>query len=116
MLPMISGPPSWPRNTPVENVHATCSLPTLAAAGPAANAATAPTQVAKSTLRIVDPPRLRVLGFREDGPFFTFLVPIPIPFGNGKLAQERTGACSKANRHKLFSDHAARAGHACPQW
>jgi hypothetical protein len=57
-------------------------------------------------LRIVDPPRLRVLGFREDGPFFTFLVPIRIPFGNGKLAQERTGACSKANRDKHFSDHA----------
>src|SRR5215475_4976609 len=29
--PMISGPPSWPRSTPVENVHATCSLPTLPA-------------------------------------------------------------------------------------
>ena len=31
MLPMTSGPPSWPRSTPVENVQATCSLPTLAA-------------------------------------------------------------------------------------
>src|SRR6266436_7119575 len=29
--PMTSGPPSWPRSTPVENVHATCNLPTLAA-------------------------------------------------------------------------------------
>ena len=28
-LPMTSGSPSWPRSTPVENVHATCSLPTL---------------------------------------------------------------------------------------
>ena len=26
MLPMMSGPPSWPRNTPVENVHATTQL------------------------------------------------------------------------------------------
>src|ERR1700739_975684 len=28
-LPITSGPPSWPRRTPVENVHATCSLPTF---------------------------------------------------------------------------------------
>src|SRR5215469_9296161 len=27
--PMTSGAPSWPRSTPVENVHATCNLPTL---------------------------------------------------------------------------------------
>ena len=28
---MTSGAPSWPRSTPVENVQATCSLPTLSA-------------------------------------------------------------------------------------
>src|SRR6516162_10780652 len=27
--PMINGPPSWPRSTPVENVQAACNLPTL---------------------------------------------------------------------------------------
>src|SRR6185437_10584283 len=27
--PITSGPPSWPRSTPVENVHATCSFLTL---------------------------------------------------------------------------------------
>ena len=27
--PITSGPPSWPRSTPVENVHATCRSPTL---------------------------------------------------------------------------------------
>ena len=27
--PMTSGEPSWPRSTPVDIVHATCSLPTL---------------------------------------------------------------------------------------
>jgi hypothetical protein len=31
MLPMISGPPSWPRSTPVEKVQATWSLPTFCA-------------------------------------------------------------------------------------
>jgi hypothetical protein len=29
MLPTISGPPSWPRSTPVEKVHATCRSPTF---------------------------------------------------------------------------------------
>jgi hypothetical protein len=29
--PITNGPPSWPRRTPVEKVHATCSLPTLSA-------------------------------------------------------------------------------------
>ena len=29
--PMTSGEPSWPRSTPVDMVHATCSLPTLLA-------------------------------------------------------------------------------------
>src|SRR6266699_3950182 len=28
-LSITSGAPSWPRSTPVEKVHATCSLPTL---------------------------------------------------------------------------------------
>ena len=27
--PITSGEPSWPRSTPVENVHATCILPTF---------------------------------------------------------------------------------------
>src|SRR5712675_735171 len=31
MSPTTSGPPSWPRSTPVENDHATCSLPTFSA-------------------------------------------------------------------------------------
>ncbi len=29
MSPITRGEPSWPRSTPVENVHATCILPTL---------------------------------------------------------------------------------------
>jgi hypothetical protein len=32
MLPITNGPPSCPRRTPVENVHATCNLAAFAAA------------------------------------------------------------------------------------
>src|SRR5882757_1047219 len=88
----------------------------LAAAGPAANAAMAPTQVANSTLRIVDSSQIRVLGFRGDGPFFTFLVTIPIPFGNRKLAQERTAACSTAKHRKLFRTLLHGPANACRRW
>src|SRR5947207_10937240 len=36
-------------------------------------------------------------GFPPKRPIFPFLVPISIPFGNGKLAQERTAFAQKRN-------------------
>src|ERR1700676_531174 len=70
----------------------------LAAALPAANAAIAPKPVANSTLRIVNPPILELWVSAKRPSSSIFLVHIPIPFENGKLAQERSRFARKRNQ------------------
>src|SRR6266702_2755970 len=70
----------------------------LALTGPAANAAIAPTQVVKSTLRIVSSSQIMKLGFAHFSSWF----PMRIPFGNGKLAQEGSALAHERNRTKIL--------------
>src|SRR5215211_7569456 len=57
----------------------------------------APRQAADSTLRIVVSSQIKKFWVSAETAHFPLFVPIPIPFGNGKLAQERTAFAQKRN-------------------
>jgi hypothetical protein len=66
----------------------------LAEALPAANAAIAPKPVTNSTLRIVNPPIFRAVGFREAAQFFRFLGSYHYPVRNRETCPRAKQACS----------------------